>query len=178
MTASRVVSSLLCIILTVTAACGVAYSQMDQAGQGQGAARATTTNFHYAEPNELTIIVSALGAVRAPGRYEISRKIDLLNFLALAGGPVEGADLGDVRIYRTVELNGRTERKEIRVNLKDLSRFQGEPFELQEGDLLYVSRSEPVTFQEVMSYISTVAVTTLAIITIVRVTGPGGGYLR
>lgn len=178
MTVGRLTLSLLCMVLTLTATCRVAYSQTDQGTQTQGAARATTTNFHFAEPNELTIIVSALGAVRSPGRYEISRKIDLLNLLALAGGTVEGADLSDVRIYRTIDVNGSVQRKEIRINLKDLASFQGEPFELQQGDLLFVNRSEPVTVQEVMSYISTVAVTTLAIITIVRVTGPGGGYLR
>jgi len=178
MRVGRRISSLLCTVLTMTATCSIAYSQIDQGTQGQGAGRATTTNFHFAEPNELTIIVSALGAIRTPGRYEISRKIDLLNFIALAGGTLEEANLSDVRIYRTIEADGTVGRREIRVDLEDLTRFQGEPFELQQGDLLYVGRSHAMTFQEVVSLVSAVAVTALAVITIVRVTGPGGTTLR
>jgi hypothetical protein len=146
------------------------YAQVDQ---GTGTTRGATTNYHFAEPNELTITVSVLGAIRNPGRYEISRTIDLLNFLAIAGGTLDNADLGNVQIYRTLEVGGRLERREIRIDLEDLVRFQAEPFELQQGDMLHIGRKTGLTLPEFVSLISTAATATLAIIAIVQITGPG-----
>jgi hypothetical protein len=173
MTVGRLAFLAFALALTMSAFSTVAYSQVDQ-----GAAGGRASNYHFAEQNELTIVVSVLGAVARPGRYEVSRTIDLLNLLALAGGTLDNADLGDVRLYRTQELSGRVDRREIRLNLKDLSAFQGEPFELQQGDFLFVGRSSSVTIQEVLSYVSTAALLTITVITIIRVTGPGGGTLR
>lgn len=151
----------------------ISLAQIEQGAQG--AARGTTTNYHFAEPNELTITVGVLGAVRLPGRYEISRKIDLLNLLALAGGTTDNADLEDVSVYRVLAGGGRAQRKELKLDLRDLTAFQSEPFELQQDDFVHVGQSSALTMQEVLSYVSTVALATVAVITIVRLTGPGGG---
>jgi hypothetical protein len=169
MTPGRQILVAVVTMLALTMFSGAAHSQVDQ-----GTSRSSTTNYHFAEPNELTITVSVLGSVRSPGRYEISRTIDLLNLLAVAGGTSENADLGDVRLYRILDVGGRVERRELRIDLKNLSEFQAEPFELQQGDLVFVGRSGALTVPEVLSILSTVTATTLAIIAIVQITGPGG----
>ncbi len=50
-------------------------SQIDQSQIIQGIPRGAASNYHFAEPNELTIVVNLLGEVRLPGRFEVSRKI-------------------------------------------------------------------------------------------------------
>jgi hypothetical protein len=150
------------------------YAQNEQAGQ-QPTTRGTTANYHFAEPNELTITVSVLGAVLHPGRYEVSRSINLLSILALAGGPSETADLGDVRVFRVSKTAVKLERREIQLSLKDLTSFYSGPFELQDDDLVMIGRSSGVTFSEMLSYFSQVAVISLAVITIVNYTSPGHG---
>jgi len=41
------------------------------------------TNFCFAKPNELAIILNTIGFVQRPGRYEISNETDLINLMPL-----------------------------------------------------------------------------------------------
>jgi hypothetical protein len=136
---------------------------------GTGAApQSATANFFFAEPNELTIKVSVLGAVTRPGRYEISRKIDLLNVLSLAGGTMPDADLEDVRIIRTFRQEGESERREIRLDLEKTSELFQLDLSLQEGDFIYISQSSGITFQEILSVASTTAILALTVVTLIN----------
>ena len=82
-------------VLVLTLAGSVARAQLDQLGQSgllsATSVQQTTSNFYFAKPNELTIIVNVIGFVQKPGRYEISKSIDLVNLIALAGGAVPDA---------------------------------------------------------------------------------------
>ena len=76
---------LLCGLLLLLASSALA--QVDQASfVSASSLNLTTTNYYFAKPNELTIVVSVVGNVSKPGRYEISKSIDLINLIALAGG--------------------------------------------------------------------------------------------
>lgn len=136
----------------------------------RSAGQSATANYRFASPNELTIVVNVLGAVQKPGRYEISRTIDLPNLLSLAGGESENADFSRVRITRLVKTGERLVRRELRVNLDDLTRTVDAEMILHEGDFIYVPRSSGVTFQEVVSYVTTAALLTTAVLSIINQT--------
>ena len=86
----------LCIAAALVLAISFSFSQTDGSGVIPTTTGGSTTNFHFAEPNELTIVVNILGGVQRPGRYEISRSIDLMNLISLAGGTSEKGTLENV----------------------------------------------------------------------------------
>lgn len=116
-----------------------------------------TTNYRFAEPNELTITVTVLGAVRNPGRYEVSRKVDLVNLIALAGGWLDNADLDDVHISRARSTGDKTSRTDIPVYLDEVDEFGKAYVQLQEGDLVYVGATNTATLTIALTIITTAA---------------------
>ena len=75
------------------------FAQIDRQGLSFSP-QAGASNFRFAEPNELTIVVSVVGAVTNPGRYEVSLNVNLLDLIALAGGWTERADRSEVTLAR------------------------------------------------------------------------------
>jgi hypothetical protein len=73
--------------------------------------------FNYSDPQTLNIKVSVWGYVRYPGRYQIPIYTTPAELLSYAGGPLEGAELDDLRIYRLRE-DGSEEI--IRLNYNDI----------------------------------------------------------
>jgi protein involved in polysaccharide export with SLBB domain len=142
----------------------------NQAPVAAQARSGSTTNYRFAETNELTIVVDLLGAVTNPGRYELSRSVDLVNLLALAGGPREGADLGDIRITRTVRSGARVDRREIRINAEKFTSVGEADLVLHQGDIIYVSYQTGVKFTDILTYLTTAAVLTTAIVTVINQT--------
>lgn len=120
--------------------------------EGRGA------NYRFAEQGELTITVCLLGAVRLPGRYEISRSIDLLNLLALAGGWMDLADLGDVRINRFTGAGDQNTRRNFVLDLTEFQEIERTYLTLQQGDFIYIGTESGITVQEVLTYITTAAI--------------------
>jgi protein involved in polysaccharide export with SLBB domain len=133
-------------------------------GENTGAVTAgATANYRYAEANEFPITITLLGSVARPGRYEISRKIDLVNLLALAGGWLENADMSDVRISREKTASEAGVRSELRLDLKDLTGVSPTFLQLQDGDCVYVGSRTPVTFPLVLSLIGSAATVAMAV---------------
>jgi len=156
--------------LKVVIALGISLILADQTTAVAQTQASSTTNYRFAETNELTIVVNLLGAVRNPGRYELSRSIDLVNLLALAGGQQESADLSDVRITRTMRTSSRVERREIRVNVEKFNAVDETDLVLNQGDIIYVSYQSGVKFSDVLTYLTTAAVLTTAIVTVINQT--------
>jgi hypothetical protein len=73
--------------------------------------------FNYSDPQALNIKVSVWGYVRYPGRYQIPIQTSPADLLSYAGGPLDGAELDDIRIYRVRE-DGSEEI--IKLNYHDL----------------------------------------------------------
>lgn len=126
----------------------------------------SVTNYRFAAQGELSITVCLLGAVRAPGRYEISRSIDLLNLLALAGGWTELADLADVRINRLSETSGQTSRRNFKLDITEFQDVARTYLTLQDGDFIYVGTKSGITIQEVMTYVTTAAILVTTYLTV------------
>jgi hypothetical protein len=127
-----------------------------------------TTNFRFAEPNELTIVVGLLGEVRLPGRYEISRTINLLDLIALAGGFTPEANRSDVTITRFIQGGTKLERHELKLDLENPTRVIDNYMVLQQGDFVEVGRASTLTFDRVLQYVTTGIVFVTAYVTISR----------
>jgi hypothetical protein len=135
--------TLVCVL--VAAAGSFARAQLDQLGQAgllsATSVAQTTSNYYFAKPNELTIVVNVIGYVQKPGRYEISKSIDLVNVIALAGGASVDGSLSDVKITRLLEGEGRITRGEFQVDLDDITHVRPEDLTLSPGDVIQVGRS-------------------------------------
>jgi hypothetical protein len=93
------------------------YSQDITIGTGTTDTRAGGGFFNYSDPTTLNIKVSVWGYVRYPGRYQIPIHTTPADLLSYAGGPLDGAELDDIRIYR-VRDDGSEEI--IKLNYRDL----------------------------------------------------------
>lgn len=173
-------SSLLRVILflvLVVLVGSVAQAQLDQLGPtGQSSflsatsVQITTTNYYFAKPNELTIVVNVVGNVQRPGRYEISKSIDLVNVIALAGGASAEGTLSDVKVTRLLEAEGRITRGEFNIDLEEISKVNPKDLILSPGDVIQVGRSSWVFWRDSFSVIGTVAlvVTSISYIIVAR----------
>lgn len=128
----------------------------------------STSNYYFAKPNELTIFVSIVGFVQKPGRYEISNSIDLMNLLALAGGPTADGDLSDVKITRIVKFENHIARKEIRVNMQDLSKVSSAELTLYPGDVIHMDRTSWSGIRDSFTVLTTVAILTSAVVQVIN----------
>lgn len=74
------------------------------------------------------------GAVRKPGSYSIQGRMDLLNVMALAGGPLWSANERNVRVVR----RGGGENRIIDIDMAETSETLVSDFTLQDGDIVIV----------------------------------------
>jgi hypothetical protein len=121
------------------------------------------TNYYFAKPNELTLIVSVVGFVQRPGRYEISSSIDLINLMALAGGATPDGAMNDVKLTRITETAGQVRTRVIHLNLEDISTFTVNDLKLQPGDIIQVDRTGWSAFRDTFTVVVGVAVVTSAV---------------
>ena len=132
--------------------------------------RATSTNYYFAQPNELTIVVNVMGFVQRPGRYEISNTIDLINLLALAGGPTADGTLSDVKVRRMTRKGEETWYTDFAVDLDNVvalnteaNRMKGGSLMLSPGDVVSVGRTGWSTVRDVFGVVLSAAVITTAV---------------
>jgi protein involved in polysaccharide export with SLBB domain len=130
----------------------------------------TTSNYYFAKPNELTIIVSVVGFVQRPGRYEISSTIDLINLMALAGGATADGAMNDVKITRISENEGRIRMREFHLNLEEISRLTGAELRLQPGDIIQVDKSGWSGFRDTFTVVVGAAIITGAVAQVIYAT--------
>lgn len=147
------------------------FSQVDRSSLLSATSVATTTsNYYFAKPNELTIIVNVIGFVQKPGRYEISSSIDLINLLSLAGGPTADGAMNDVKITRLTTVGSRFERKEFQIDLDKLSIMTAAELALQPGDIIQVERTGWSTFRDVFGVVVSAAILTTAVAQVISLT--------
>ena len=157
------------ITLLCSAACPrVARAQFERTG-AISLPHSATVNYRFAEPTELPITVTLLGAVRNPGRYEISRKIDLVNLLGLAGGWTENADLSEVHISRLRDMSGQPERFEIALDLEEIDDLSHGFVQLQENDCIHIGVSRPFDVPLLLSIVSASAAVATAIFYVTQI---------
>jgi hypothetical protein len=148
-----------------------ALSQSEQAGfVSASSLNLTTTNYYFAKPNEMTIVVTVMGQVQRPGRYEISKSIDLINLLGLAGGANSDGSLGDVTVTRFIEQGGYIKRRELHLDLDALASVTSADVAVSPGDVISVGRSSWATVRDIFLVTASAAVITTAIMQVIIVT--------
>jgi hypothetical protein len=145
--------TLLCFLLCSAAQAQVGVNSFLTTGQSEK----SPTNYFYAKPNELTHVVSVVGFVQRPGRYEVSTTIDVYNLLALAGGPSVDGTLSDIRITRFAEVDGKIRWRELRLNLEDLTGMNPQDLKVLAGDIIRVERSGWSGFRDALVIVGAAA---------------------
>lgn len=122
------------------------------AGQGRdpSLSQANYAAFYsYSEPGDLTIRVSAWGAVRFPGLYEIPRGTDLQSLFSLSGGPQLGERERRSKRNMTIELfrdiDGQRQLIYRQQMENDITGMDSNPV-LEDGDVLSVQSVTRRTF--------------------------------
>jgi hypothetical protein len=147
------------------------YAQFDQGNfLSATSTQQTTSNYYFAKPNEITIVVNVLGFVQKPGRYEISKNVDLVNLLSLAGGATPDGTLGDVKITRLLEVEGKMRTKEIHLDMEDIARVNRADLVLSPGDVIQIGRSSWSMFRDAFGVIVGGAVIVTAVATVITAT--------
>jgi hypothetical protein len=76
--------------------------------------------------------------------------------------------LSDVKITRLETAGGNVQRKEIRINLDQLTKVKNEDLVLQPGDLIEVERSGWATVRDIFTVVGYAAVLTPTIVTVLN----------
>jgi len=107
--------------------------------------------FDLSDPETVNITVSVWGWVRYPGKYKIPVNTDISDLLSLAGGPMEGADLEDIRVVRIDE---DSTQKMIKFSFNDVmyesklqNKYRKVP-KLDAGDVLVVPGEPKLYFRD------------------------------
>jgi protein involved in polysaccharide export with SLBB domain len=129
---------------------------------------ATPAFYSIAKPGELTMQVNVWGMVNHPGRYEISITTDLLQLISLAGGPTPDADVNAVKVTRYLKTETGITRGEYIVDLSDLYRVSESSLVLQPGDTITMDRSSWVSIRDIIGIVTSVAVITVSVTTVVN----------
>ena len=78
--------ALVCVLLAVTAGTAVAQIIPD----AERSRFSSAAYYNYADPADVTMLVSVWGTVRNPGLYELPQGTPLSTVLSVAGGPIVG----------------------------------------------------------------------------------------
>ena len=140
--------------------------------QSVGRVEQTTSDaqayYRYVQVGAPTVLVQVLGAVQAPGMYELSQGTDLGQLLALSGGPTMGPRFKSnprsvtVRLFRPEAGN---ERPLFEADLEQaLTRSSAYP-ELQDGDVMTIEviDRQRIGWRDLIALANTAAIFILAI---------------
>ena len=95
------------------------------------------------------------GEVRQPGLYQVSSDADILELIALAGGPSPNADLSNVLLIR-----GEPGKKPMRINLNKylMHKKPEDIIFLKPGDTVIIKSTLWKKIRSLISFLSSVAV--------------------
>jgi hypothetical protein len=115
---------------------------------------------------EELVSIRLLGSVQRAGLYHVPKNMNVTTLLSLAGGTSRDADLRKI----TISNEQRQDMKAFRLDLeKSFETGQGELYQLQPNDLVYVAEKRPIVSNDtwkaisILSIILTSALTAIAI---------------
>lgn len=131
--------------------------------------------YDISEPNAVNIKVSVWGYVKFPGRYLVPDYITVKDLLSYAGGPLDGADLEDLRLLKTLRDSSSSL---IKFNYNDLlwgdklsNKYLRTP-KLEVGDVLLVPGQPRLSYRDywqmTLSVVSTIVSITVLIVNITK----------
>lgn len=138
--------------------------QLSQSGIAPTLPSAQAASYYYiAKPGDVTIQVNLWGQVQKPGRFEVQSGIDVVQLISLAGGPLQYADLTEVKLLRRNEYNPQEAAKQEIINLKKLLEEGSEIPILQPGDTIIIEGTAWLTIRDIFSGVTTVAAVASAV---------------
>lgn len=134
---------------------GVSLARAEDDSQNQNLQTASQYYLERGTESKLMMKVNVWGAVQEPGSQYVPDGTDLISVLSAAGGPVEGAKLGKVRLVRN--FNG--EKRNTVINLSRCLKNGeiGTLPEIKPGDTIIIPKSK-VSFGKVLGVVYHVAV--------------------
>lgn len=149
--------NILLIISIVLFNIGITYSQVTDYELGSSLLNRynqQTGLFDLSDPNAVNIKVAVWGFVRYPGKYIVPSYTTVSDLLSYAGGPTDGAELEELKLYRVHE-DGKQEL--VKVNFEDIMwddelkfKFIRAP-NLEAGDILVVTGAPRLYTREKVS---------------------------
>ena len=152
-------------ILFLTVLSVNSFAQQDiQLGKSYKEITGTGGLYDYSDPNAVNIKVMVWGYVKFPGQYIIPATSSVNNLLSLAGGPLQDANLDQLKLFR---INRDSTQTIIQFNYQDLmgdNSSLSEPVKIPKllpGDILLVPGSPKWYFKDyfgtVVSILSAIA---------------------
>lgn len=133
----------------------------------------------FAEKDKVNIEVSVWGYVKFPGKYIIPEGSSLVDLISYSGGPLEGANLEDIRLLRPKNDTLKVTKDElIKFNYNDLfwnedvMNTSNRNITLKPGDVFIFPGGPRYFFRDnlslILSVISTAVTITVLIVTITK----------
>lgn len=166
MQSSTLVLRFMLITVFVVLCAGSARAQLES-GLGASSSGASPAAYYYiSKPGEITMSVNVWGYVGNPGRYEVPISTDLVDLISFAGGPHADADLGSVKVSRSVRRGTAVRTVEFYLDLSRLDKLDQKALDLEPGDTVYI---EPVAFsgRDLFGLIAIAATVTAAVASLV-----------
>jgi hypothetical protein len=161
-------------VITVVVLLGSGYeakAQLSTGGLAPAVPRFSAASYYYvSKPGELTMQVNVWGFVGNPGRYEVPTSTDLVQLLSYAGGPIKDAVIDKVKVTRSLTRDAGVTRREFYVDLEDLTKVDPANLVLYPGDTVFIDHSGWLTVRDVFTVLTTAAVITAAVASLIRVT--------
>jgi hypothetical protein len=139
-----------------------AYAQMDVVLGAAQTGASSAAYYYISKPGEITMPINLWGYVRNPGRYEVPISTDLIQLLSYAGGPLAEADLGSVKIARTVRRDDVVRTVEYTINLNRLDKLDEKARDLEPGDTIFMP-APSFTLRDLFNVLTTAAIITAAL---------------
>jgi hypothetical protein len=167
----EIASSAVVLLLSLLLVTSTAEAQVNASSLLSATSEKTTnTNYYFARPNDLTIIVNVVGFVQRPGRYEIATSIDLVNLISLAGGPSPDGTMSKVTLTRVTKVGGMLQAKALHLDLEDLSSVKADDLVLAPGDIVHVNRTSWSSFRDAFGVVVSAAIITSAVAQVIWAT--------
>ena len=91
---------------------------------------------------EIMIYVNILGKVKSPGRFLVSEGVDFATLLSKIGGPINGANMSKVKIFRHSKENNN---EVLIINLKKFIKYG------DRSDFVIIKPNDTIIFPESLS---------------------------
>jgi len=125
--------------------------------------------FDYSDPGSVNIKVAVWGSTKITGKFIIPIYSTVNDLLSYAGGPLETANLEDLRIYRT---NPDSSQSIIHLKYSDLlydfnTQQIPQYVPLQGGDILLVSSPQRFLFRDIVLLSLSILSTAVSIVSLI-----------
>src|ERR1035437_700635 len=161
---------LLTVILLLTVLSANLFAQEDiQIGKSLKGNSSGAAFYDYSDPGDINIKVIVWGYVRFPGQFIIPSSNNVNNLLALAGGPLQDANMDGLKLFR---INPDSSQTIIKFNYSDLlwnNSGLSEPLKipkLQAGDILLVPGSPKWFLKDYIGLVLSIVATLASIATL------------